>query len=317
MGSKVSPSAISASPWLSSSAELMKVGVQLPEVERVVRWQEVRRMAVLAEDAGFDSLWVGDHYLYRDRSGGSPRGPWEAWTQLAAIGAATTRIVIGPLVASLPFHNPAVLAKMASTVDEISGGRLTLGIGSGWNATEFLAMGLPFDRRVARFEESFHIVRRLLAGETITVHGGFYDLDECVLHPASRRETPVPLMIGSMGPRMLDITLPHVAAWNVWFSEFENRPELVPALLTRLSDACARVGRDMSTLEKSVAVLLDFGSDAPRRASANPISGSVAEMAAALGVIADVGIDHVQLVLDPITEDSIAKAAEVVAQLRS
>jgi probable F420-dependent oxidoreductase len=303
----------------------MKVGVQLPEVERVVRWDEVRRMAVLIEDAGFDSVWVGDHYLYRDGAsqgvGDTARGPWEAWTQLAAIAAVTTRVEIGPLVASLPFHNPAVLAKMASTVDEISGGRLTLGVGAGWNSIEFSAMGLPFERRVARFEESFEIVRRLLGGETVTFHGEFYELDRCVLHPTSQRDRPVPLMIGSMGPRMLDITLAHVATWNVWFSEFDNRPDNIPALLVRLDQACQRRGRDASTLEKSVAVLLDFGSDPPpqRRSQrrTNPIAGTAVEMASALHFIADAGIDHVQLVLDPITEASITKAADVLAALRA
>lgn len=294
----------------------MKVGVQLPEVERVVRWPEVRRMAVLAEDAGFDSLWVGDHYLYRSTTGDAS-GPWEAWTQLAAIAAVTSRIEIGPLVAALPFHNPTVLAKMASTVDEISGGRLTLGVGSGWNETEFRAMGLPFGRRAARFEEAFHIVRRLLAGETVTVHGEFYELDECVLLPTSGRSEPVPLMIGSMGPRMLDITLGHVAAWNVWFNEFGNQPDRVPELLGRLGDACVRVGRDPSTLEKSVALLLDFGSGQHRRGSTNPITGSASEMAAALDTVAEAGIDHVQLVLEPITEHTVARAAEVVALFRA
>jgi alkanesulfonate monooxygenase SsuD/methylene tetrahydromethanopterin reductase-like flavin-dependent oxidoreductase (luciferase family) len=295
----------------------MKIGVQLPEVERVVRWPEVRRMAVLAEQVGFDSLWVGDHYLYRSASSGEARGPWEAWTQLAAIAAVTERIEIGPLVAALPFHNPAVLAKMASTIDEISGGRLTFGVGSGWNQVEFRAMGLPLERRVARFEESFHIIRRLLAGETVTLHGDFYDLEECVLQPTSRRNRPVHLMIGSMGPRMLDITLAHVDAWNVWFTEFENRPEKIPGVLERLSQACDRVGRDLSTIEKSVAVLFDFGSSAPRQNGANPISGTVTEMADALGAIARTGIDHVQLVLNPITEATIDQAAEVVAAFRA
>jgi probable F420-dependent oxidoreductase len=300
--------------WASNNHITMKIGVQLPEVERVVRWPEVRRMAVLAEDAGFDSLWVGDHYLYRD--GSDARGPWEAWTQLAAIAAVTSRIEIGPLVASLPFHNPAVLAKMASTVDEVAGGRLTLGVGSGWNTTEFDAMGLPFSRRVARFEESFGIVRRLLAGETVTMSGEFYELDQCVLLPVSQRDRPVPMMIGSMGPRMLDITLAHVDAWNAWFAEFDNRPELIAPVLQRLRHACDRVGRDFATLEKSVALLLDFGTDAPRRGSHNAITGSAAQMAQSLHAVAEAGIDHVQLVLDPITEATVTQAAEVAALFR-
>ncbi|HET7646904.1 MAG TPA: LLM class flavin-dependent oxidoreductase, partial [Candidatus Limnocylindria bacterium] len=132
----------------------LKVGVQLPEVERVVRWPEMREMILTAERIGLDSIWVGDHLLYRD-DGLPPRGPWEAWSTLAAIAAITERVELGPLVAATSFHNPAMLAKKAATVDEISGGRLILGLGAGWNEPEYRAYGFPFDHRVSRFEEAF------------------------------------------------------------------------------------------------------------------------------------------------------------------
>ena len=118
----------------------LKVGVQLPEVEREVRWPELLDMARALEDLGYDSLWFGEHLLYRWRER-APRGPWEAWAMLAGIAAATRRIELGPLVACTAFHNPAVLAKRADTIDEISGGRLILGLGAGWNETEFRALG--------------------------------------------------------------------------------------------------------------------------------------------------------------------------------
>src|SRR6476620_1329169 len=102
------------------------VGIQLPEVEREVRWPELRAIARLAEAAGFDSIWVGDHLLYR-YAGGESRGPWEAWTTLAALAEATDRVALGPLVAASAFHAPFMLAKQAATVDEVSGGRLVLG----------------------------------------------------------------------------------------------------------------------------------------------------------------------------------------------
>ena len=139
----------------------LKVGVQLPEVEREVRWPELLDMARAIEDLGYDSVWFGEHLLYRwpDRA---PRGPWEAWAMLAAVAAVTSRIELGPLVACTAFHNPAVLAKRADTIDEISGGRFILGLGAGWNETEFRAFGIPFDHRIARFEEAFTIIRGLL-----------------------------------------------------------------------------------------------------------------------------------------------------------
>ena len=121
------------------------LGVQLPEVERPYRWTEVREIARVAEAVGLDSLWVGDHLLYRDETGS--RGPWEAWATLAGLAEVTERVLLGPLVAATAFSNPAVLAKRAATVDEMSGGRLVLGVGAGWNRVEFEAFGFPFRRQ--------------------------------------------------------------------------------------------------------------------------------------------------------------------------
>ena len=108
------------------------VGIQLPEVEREVRWPELLAMARAAESGGFDSIWLGDHLLYRG-DGRPERGPWEAWTLLAALAAATERVRLGPLVACAGFHAPGLIAKMAATIDEVSGGRFVLGLGAGWN----------------------------------------------------------------------------------------------------------------------------------------------------------------------------------------
>ncbi len=293
----------------------LKVGVQIPEVERVVRWPELERMVRLIEESGFDSIWVGDHLLYVE--GGEVKGPWEAFTQLAAIAAITKRVELGPLVAAQPFHEPAILAKQASTIDEISGGRLILGLGAGWNKVEFDAFGLAYDRRVSRFEEGFEIIRRLLAGETVTHHGEFYDLDGCVLFPSSSRPEGPPLMIGSNSPRMLSIALPHVASWNSWFTDFENKPDRLPALLATIDEACESAGRDPATLDKTVALLFQLDGAGNRRLSTNPLGGSVGEMAEALEQVAAVGIDGVQLVLDPIDERSIETMAAVLAELRS
>ena len=138
----------------------------------------------------------------------STRGPWEVWTILAAIAASTSRIRLGPLVASTAFHAPAMLAKLAATVDEISGGRLILGLGAGWNETEFRAFGFPFDHRVDRFEEAFTIVRTLLRDGAIDFDGRYFQARDCELRPGPTRPGGPPLLIGSRGPRMLRITLP-------------------------------------------------------------------------------------------------------------
>ncbi len=290
----------------------MKIGVQLPEVERVVGWPELARMARLIESLGFDSIWVGDHLLYDEE--GDRRGPWEAWTQLAAVAAVTERVELGPLVAALPFHNPAVLAKQAATVDEISGGRLILGVGAGWNETEFLGFGLPYRRRVDRFAEEFEILRRLLVGERFDFAGEFYQLEGAELMPPPRPGGP-PLMIGSNGKRMLSIALPHVPMWNSWYRDFGNDPDRLAGLLGRIDLACEQVDRDPVTVERTVALLLKFDRDARRRSPDEPITGSPAQMAEVLDRVEELGVAHVQLVLDPITEETIERAAQVKAIL--
>src|SRR5438093_1305984 len=153
---------VALSPQGRVEARIEAGSLTLAGGERDVRWLEYVAMARAAEASGFDSMWLGDHLLYRG-DGRPERGPWEAWTLLSALAAVTERIGLGPLVACLAFHSPGLIAKMAATVDEVSGGRFVLGVGAGWNEPEFRAFGIPFDHRVSRFEESFELVRRLAA----------------------------------------------------------------------------------------------------------------------------------------------------------
>ena len=275
-------------------------------------------MAVLGEELGFDSIWVGDHLLYRDDSRGST-GPWEAWTQLAAIAAATSRITIGPLVACTSFHNPAVLAKLAATVDEISGGRLILGLGAGWNEVEYRAFGLRFDRRVSRFAEAFTIIRSLLRDGRVDFAGEFYSAPDCELEPPPRPGGP-PLLIGSTGERMLAITMPYVNAWNAWYTSTGNRPEGVGALRTKVDAACRTAGRDPREIERSVAVLVRLPQaigrhEAYETADVPRLEGDAHVIADALRAYAHEGIEHVQLVVEPITESSLAALKPVLDDL--
>lgn len=297
------------------------VGIQLPEVEREVRWPELRAIARTAEAAGFDSIWVGDHLLYR-YADGSTRGPWEVWTTLAGLAEATERVTIGPLVAATAFHQPFMLAKLAATVEEISGGRLVLGLGAGWNDVEFAALGAAFDHRISRFEEAFTIVRTLLADGAIDVEGTYYRARDAELLPRPTRVGGPPLMIGSSGPRMLAATLPHVAAWNAWYADTENSPAGVPRLRAIVDEACEAVGRDPGEVERTVAVQVRMPGGAGRvmgdtnpRMAVPPLQGSPEEIAAELRAYAAEGIGHVQLVVDPITEASVAALAPALEAL--
>jgi probable F420-dependent oxidoreductase len=302
-----------------SSGRALKVGVQLPEVERVVRWPELVAMARAAESIGLDSIWLGDHLLYR-YDDAPARGPWEAWTSLAGLAAVTSRVALGPLVASTSFHQPTMLAKMAATVDEISGGRLILGLGAGWNETEYRAFGFPFDRRVSRFEEAFTIVRSLLRDGAVDFAGTFYEARDCELLPRPRAGGP-PLLVGSIGERMLAITLPHVDAWNGWYDWFGNTPDGLGPLLARVDAACAAAGRDPAEVERTVALHVRLPGWVGRpvndqtATAFRPISGSPAEIAAAIAAVATLGVTHVQLVLDPITEASIDALGPVLEAL--
>jgi probable F420-dependent oxidoreductase len=292
------------------------VGIQLPEVERPVAWAEHAAMARAAEASGFDSVWVGDHLLYRG-DGRPERGPWEAWTLLTALAAITERVQLGPLVACAGFHPPAVLAKMAATVDEISGGRFVLGLGAGWNEPEFRAFGIPFDRRVARFEEAWAIIRGLLDGERVTLAGRHWSAEDAVLLPAPARRPP--LMIGSSGPRVLSIALTHADAWNVWYDLYGNTPEGFAARSAEVDRAAEAAGRDPAEIRRSACALVVLDPAAGERPvpeGVRPIEGGPERVAGALRELAEAGADEVILVASPITERSIRTLGEAVALLR-
>jgi alkanesulfonate monooxygenase SsuD/methylene tetrahydromethanopterin reductase-like flavin-dependent oxidoreductase (luciferase family) len=240
---------------------------------------------------------------------------------MAAIAASTSRVEFGPLVACANFHNPALLAKQAATLDEISGGRLILGLGAGWNETEFKAFGFPFDHRVDRFEEAFTIIRTLLRDGAIDFDGTYFQARDCELLPRGPRPGGPPLMIGSMGPRMLRMTLPYVDAWNVWFADTGNSPEGVPALRDVVDAACRGVGRDPAEIERTVAVQVRLPGGQGRiqgayaKAGPPPLEGEPDEMAEVMRAYAREGIGHVQLVLDPITRGAIEAFAPVLGRL--
>ncbi len=272
-------------------------------------------MARAAEAARFDSMWLGDHLLYRG-DGRPERGPWEAWSLLSGLAAVTERIDLGPLVACLAFHPPGVIAKMAATVDEVSGGRLILGVGAGWNEPEFSAFGIPFDHRVSRFEESFEIIRRLFSGERVTLDGRFWRADDAVMLPKPARRPPI--MVGSAGNRVLSIALPHVDAWNTWYDNYGNTPEGFATLNARVTDAAAQAGRRPEEIARSACVLvvLDPAAvDRPVEDGVTPLEGTPERIGAGLRDLAEAGADEAIVVANPITERSILALGEAVATL--
>ena len=296
----------------------MKIGVQLPEVEYEITFRDLVAMARLAEQVGFDALWLGDHLLYELEVG--PRGPWEVWTTLAALAAATERIELGPLVASTSFHAPPMLAKLAATVDAASDGRLILGLGAGWNRREYTAFGFPYDNRVDRFAEAFTIIRTLLREGQIDFHGTYYDVTDCVLHPRSPRPGGPPLLIGSIGSRMQGLTLPYVDAWNVWWSDYGNTAQGFAAIKATVDARLAEIGR-VGAVAATCAVYVKLPGGTGRQmgdypTSSAPIEGSPSEIAGQLRAFEAAGADSVQLVVDPIVPASLEWLGDVLATVR-
>jgi probable F420-dependent oxidoreductase len=286
----------------------LKVGIFLP-VDRP--WSEIRQMAEAAEAVGFDSIWVMDHLLFRNDEGES--GVWECFSLVAALAAATSRVEIGTLVACLPFRNPGLLAKIVDTIEEVSGGRLILGLGAGWHEPEFAAFGYPFDHRASRFEEGFAILRGLLREGRVDFEGRFHQAPDCVLLPRGPRPEGPPLMIGTRGERMLRLTAEHADLWNgCWFRD----PPEVGAQLALVDAACTSVGRDPASLGRTGGVRLDMpgrtGKGAGKPAPSIEAPGQAAEL---LRGYAAAGLSHVQVWLDPRTVGAIEGLAPALEEL--
>jgi len=191
-----------------------------------------------------------------------------------------------------------------------------LGVGAGWNRPEFDAFGIPFDHRASRFEEAFEIVRRLLAGERVTVDGRWQRVDDAVLLPPPARRPP--LMIGSTGARILAATLPHVDVWNTWFDWYGNTPDGFAARIGEIDAACVAAGRDPAEVERSACVLVQLDGGGERRVDARviPLRGTNDEVGVGLRALAEAGADELILVADPITERSVRRLGSIVTELR-
>jgi probable F420-dependent oxidoreductase len=294
----------------------LRLGLNLPYVEgrmdgQTPRWSDIRTMAQAAEAIGFDAVWVSDHVGFGDPDG-KWTGAWESWTLLAALAASTARVELGTYVLAAPFRNPALLAKMAETLDEVSRGRLILGIGAGWNEPEFTSYGVPFDDRFRRFEDGLRIVTEMLRHGVSTHDGRAFRTHSARLEPRGPRPDGLPVMVGANGPRMLRLTAELADHWNGGLRSLAE----VPAQLAALETACREVGRDPASLTKSIEVLVRTippRADVP--AEEREIRGEPDAIAAELRRFADQGIDHLQVQLRPNSVDGVQAFAPVIDHL--
>jgi len=299
---------------------LLRTGEQAKPAGRVVGWSEIREMSVMAEAVGFDTIWVADHLIFRNAGSvvmepGTSRGPFEAWTLLSAIAAVTNRVTLGPFVACNSFREPALFAKMADTLEEVSGGRLLLGLGAGWHEPEYTAFGYPFDHLASRFEEALGIIVPLLRGESVTFHGKYYSVTDADLRPRGPRPAGPPIWIGAKQPRMLRLVAKYADAYNtVWHRD----SSAVVEPFARLDAACAEVGRDPATIQRTSGthvIVPDAGdvADAPSTA----LTGSAQEIAEQLWAFhTDGGVTHMTMILDPWTTRGVEQFGKVIEIIR-
>lgn len=293
----------------------MKIGaviqlVEIKMIQRALTFSEIRSIAIRCEGNGLDSIWIYDHLLYTSKR--IPIiGIWEGWSMLSALAACTQKVELGPLVACNSFRNPALLAKMAHTVDEISGGRLILGVGAGWNQPEYDAFGLPFDHRVDRFEEALQIIRPLLKEGHVDFAGKYYQARNCTIAPRSPRPGGPPLMIGASQPRMLQLTARYADLYNTCYMT-GVRSTVKP--LKALRQACSEVGRDPVSLPFTFLLNLAYpdllGWKQPSKRGS--LSGTPQEIAAVLAQYEELGTAHLMFHLSPSTPEAYDRLGQAV-----
>jgi probable F420-dependent oxidoreductase len=300
-----------------------KIGLFVPHFEQPwngssLRWADIAAIAQRAEEVGFDSFWLPDHLLFRFPQV-HQQGAWDAWSLLAALAATTQAIEIAPLVACSSFRNPALIAKMAATVDEISGGRLILGLGAGWHEPEYVAFGFPYDHRVSRFAEALQIISTLLRTGHVDFEGSYYTARDCELRPRGPRPGGPPILIGGSGDRMLRLAAGHGDAWN---ADRQNDITAVQALNARVDAACHDVGRDPATLSRVIGIQVDL-LNASRQAMQPrqwvmapwPLTGTPEELAAQIRRYAEARVEHMMVWIDPVSVAGIEAFAPVLEVL--
>ena len=263
-----------------------------------------------AEANGWYGVWLADHYMPNTGDTTPARGDvYECWALLPALAAVTERVRIGTLVSPTSIHHPALLAKRAATIDQLSGGRFVLGLGAGWQLNEHHAYGIelePPGKRVSRFEEAITIVRSMLADDTTTFSGEFYNFIDAPADPKPV-QAPLPLLVGTRGPRMLRITARHANEWNTW-----HAPDLADRIQA-LAQACEKTGRDPATMWRSVNALIDLGGSAT---SGRTLAGSAQQLIDQLGQYAGLGFDEF-ILPDANLGATVAERADQLARIKT
>lgn len=300
------------SPAWFPSHRPMSLGLMIPIRERSMggktpRFEDMVSMATTARDVGFEAIWFGDHFTMGD--GDEMSGAWEAWMMMVGVAARVPGVQIGPLVSCTGFRNPGVVAKMTEAMDEISGGRFILGLGAGWNTSEYRQFGFPFNHRASRFEEAIRIIHPLLRYGEADVQGRFWQANRAVTRPRGPRPAGIPILAGTNGPRLLKSVARYADAWN---SDWESQPEAMARLIAHVDAACEEIGRPAPSLIKTGSAR--FAMDDAAAGRADLVTGNAEAMAERLVAFRDLGLRHLVCGLEPRTKTTIDAFGDVIAR---
>ncbi len=296
----------------NTTTSKMKIGIVLHTAEdslqgKTPSFQELSELAQAAERAGLDSLWLCDHLIYRfpERE---EKGIWEIFTMLSGLAARTTRITLGTIVVCTSFRPPALVAKMADTIDEISGGRLILGLGAGWHQPEYEAFGYPFDHLASRFDEAIQIIAPLLREGHVDFQGKYYQVNNCVLRPRGPSRNGPSILIAGGRPRMLKLTARYADAWNTaWHVD----PAVVKERYAEFQQVTADVEQHAPAVELTVGTVVKLLAPGEDAGEAKAISGTPEAIASSLHHFADEGTGHLIVQLSPLSVESIEQFGRI------
>ncbi len=298
---------------------MFRVGVVGDQAEgrlggRTARFADLQALVRCTEDAGLDSFWLADHFLFNPPDE-TDVGGWEAFTFLSALAATTSRVLLGPMVACVSFRRPTLLARMAESLDEISGGRFILALGAGWNAREYEMFGYRFDHRVDRLEEALQIIVPLIREGHVDFEGRYYRAHDAFSRPRGPSGPLLPIWIAAWQPRMLRLAARYADAWN---TNGHAVAASVSAAYPTFVQACRQVGRDPGTVELTAGTdvhLLDRGEQRPT--DERGIVGRPEEVAEALSGFAHAGVRHLICSVRPYSPAGIERLGTAVELLRS
>jgi alkanesulfonate monooxygenase SsuD/methylene tetrahydromethanopterin reductase-like flavin-dependent oxidoreductase (luciferase family) len=296
----------------------LKVGFVLKTMEdpgtgNALRWPDLERNAVLAEQVGFDTVWVADELQWESDEWDEPIGWWECVALTGAVAASTESVNVGTWVLSALHRNPGLTARIAETLDEISGGRFIFGFGSGHAGRQGEAFGFPSDYTVSRYEEALSIITSLRASGATSLDGEYHTAKDLILAPGSRGNRKIPLLLGGHGPRMMRLAVENADIWS-GFATTSSQPEAFADMLASVNEVCGTIGRDPATLEKSIGVFVAPPDLQPPEwmVGFDPIQGSVDQIIDSLSRFEALGCTRLEIMGAGPQDETIEGLAPVI-----